>query len=367
MQPTPRFPRNDYQSESEEEPQSSDTDSDSEPSLKQKKRPKIKLKPKSRRTTAPKEKKYDVWSTRVQEDFLAETLNSCDVTSKDRSRNVESYDYTLAYKLYNKDKPESKPFVDQRRGNKRTVDDRRNSHFRQRRRSSSSDKEKKKGKPRIILDLAVGTDDSPDEIAKDIGNKLYEEKEDLILKVVQNLGKKRTFEIFKETKKIEEDGGMLIMNQTRRRTPGGVFLYLVRNDYHITPEQKRNIFGEDRKKNNRAAKERQKEMLKKVKMQNEAAKANLLPDLLSRGDLFAAKDGASHRLKETDENDSGFNNPPPTPETDANENSNDGVDASPSASLAEHVVHEMEDKRGKLNSYDDDFLDISGSAEMDLF
>nr|CAI5830879.1 unnamed protein product [Callosobruchus analis] len=367
MQPTPRFPREDYQSESEEELQSSDSDSDSEPSSKQKKKPRIKLKPKSRRTTAPKGKKYDIWSTRVQEDFLAETLNSCDVTSKDRSRSVESYDYTLAYKFYNEDKVDSKPFSDQRRGNKRTVDDRNNSKFRQRRRSNSSDKDKKKGKSKIILDLSVDIDNSPEDIAKDVACKLYEEKGELILKVIQTLGKKRTLEIFQETKRIEEDGGMLIMNQTRRRTPGGVFLNLVRNDYHITPEQKRDIFGEDKKKTRHEVKEKQREKFNKTKKHIEAAKASLLPDLLSRGDLFAVKEGAGHRRKETDENDSGFNNPPPTPETDANENSNDGVDAPPPVSLAEHVVQEMEDKRGKLNPYDDDFLDISGSADMDLF
>nr|CAI5830880.1 unnamed protein product [Callosobruchus analis] len=184
MQPTPRFPREDYQSESEEELQSSDSDSDSEPSSKQKKKPRIKLKPKSRRTTAPKGKKYDIWSTRVQEDFLAETLNSCDVTSKDRSRSVESYDYTLAYKFYNEDKVDSKPFSDQRRGNKRTVDDRNNSKFRQRRRSNSSDKDKKKGKSKIILDLSVDIDNSPEDIAKDVACKLYEEKGELICKYI---------------------------------------------------------------------------------------------------------------------------------------------------------------------------------------
>lgn len=32
--------------------------------------------------------------------MLAETLNSCDVTYKDRSRDVESYDYTLGHKQY---------------------------------------------------------------------------------------------------------------------------------------------------------------------------------------------------------------------------------------------------------------------------
>jgi hypothetical protein len=34
--------------------------------------------------------------------------------------------------------------------------------------------------------------------------------------------------LFKETQKIEHVGGMMIKNGARRRTPGGVFLHLLR-------------------------------------------------------------------------------------------------------------------------------------------
>lgn len=41
---------------------------------------------------------------------------------------------------------------------------------------------------------------------------------------------------------------MLIMNGSRRRTPGGVYLHLVKNDDHIPQEQIREIFAVDKKK-----------------------------------------------------------------------------------------------------------------------
>lgn len=159
-------------SETEEELQSSDSDSDSDPNVKRTKKPKIKLKPKPRQEN-PKRKKYDIWSSREQDEALAATLNCCDVTTKDRSRNVEYYDYTLSSKFYDDDSKQNK-------SNKRTRDDRKNTYFRQRKRSNSE--EKLKGVKRIILDLAVDLNSSAEEMAKDMANKLCEEKEDLISK-----------------------------------------------------------------------------------------------------------------------------------------------------------------------------------------
>lgn len=162
IQTNSRFPVDVPESESEAELQSSESDSDSDSNKKKSKKPKIKLKPKP---VEPKRKKYDIWSTRVQEDVLSETLNSCDVTIKDRSRDVESYDY-LSHLNIN------------RTNNKRTKDDSKNPKLRSVGRPKSQ--ERAKGNSRKILDLAVTDSNTPEEIAKDIANKLFEEKEDLI-------------------------------------------------------------------------------------------------------------------------------------------------------------------------------------------
>lgn len=169
-------------SESDEELGSSDSDSDSDSALKKIKKPKIKLKPKAR-YRKPTQKKYDIWSTRVQDEVLAETLNSCDVTLKDRSRDAETYDYTLSKIYYDDADSESKPNFkeESRKNNKRTRADRNNVNFRRAQRSRSREnKGNVSSKPRFLLPLAVNVDSKEEEIAKDIANKLYEEKEDLI-------------------------------------------------------------------------------------------------------------------------------------------------------------------------------------------
>lgn len=166
------------ESESEDEMASaSDSDSDSDCLVYKVKKPKIKLKkPKIQNTHNSKRKKYDIWSTRVQEDLLAETLNSCDVTYKDRSRDVESYDYTIGQKMYADEK--------NRTNNKRSRGDRNNPNLRLRKRSSSNEKSDVSSAPRHILDLIVTNENTTEEIARDMANKLYEEKEDLLSKFV---------------------------------------------------------------------------------------------------------------------------------------------------------------------------------------
>lgn len=61
------------------------------------------------------------------------------------------------------------------------------------------------------------------------------------------IGKEKAIHFFQKTRKIEEDGGMLIMNGSRRRTTGGVYFWLVKNDKHIPQEKIREIFDYDQK------------------------------------------------------------------------------------------------------------------------
>lgn len=61
-----------------------------------------------------------------------------------------------------------------------------------------------------------------------------------IRRAVELLGSDQAAALLQETLQIEEQGGMLISNGKRRRTPGGVFLYLVRT--RVPPEQRRQIF-----------------------------------------------------------------------------------------------------------------------------
>ena len=61
------------------------------------------------------------------------------------------------------------------------------------------------------------------------------------------MGKEQAIDFFQKTKRIEAEGGMLIMNGSRRRTAGGIYLYLVKNDEHIPQPKIREIFYQDKR------------------------------------------------------------------------------------------------------------------------
>lgn len=110
-------------------------------------------------------KRYDIWSTRAQEDVLLENMINCDVSNIDRSRSVETY-----------------PTLNNRRTNKRTCRDRVDDNIRLYK--PERQEEEVKGASRFIADLGVNAENDDAEIAKDMANKLYEEKEELICKLI---------------------------------------------------------------------------------------------------------------------------------------------------------------------------------------
>ena len=128
--------------------------------------------------------KYAVWCSELQEAALTEELVNCDVrqNAMDRSRSVESYDYSLAYKMkdQNSVSSESGP-RESTRGLKRRFQDRGNVKLRlgPRRVSVNSDV---MAEPRILSGLHVTVENTNEEVASDIANKLCELKEDLICK-----------------------------------------------------------------------------------------------------------------------------------------------------------------------------------------
>lgn len=143
-------------------------------------------------TVTPKpNNKYQIWSASLQEESLMENLQGCDVTkNKMRNRDVESYDYSLGYRLEGEVKslkrrksPETDNYYSQNdnkrsRGhnnqfnNRRSVKDRLGA-----RKNSFCD-----NLPRSILDLVITLENTDEEIAKDIANKLCEEKDSLMCK-----------------------------------------------------------------------------------------------------------------------------------------------------------------------------------------
>uniref|UniRef100_A0A914Z3Y0 Phosphorylated adapter RNA export protein n=1 Tax=Panagrolaimus superbus TaxID=310955 RepID=A0A914Z3Y0_9BILA len=74
-----------------------------------------------------------------------------------------------------------------------------------------------------------------------LADALGEFKPDLMIYTVKILGTQTTNRIFKKTQEVENAGGMHVDNHSRRRTPGGVYLKLLRSDKIIPSVLRDNI------------------------------------------------------------------------------------------------------------------------------
>lgn len=161
--------------------------------------------PGAQSTSRLNQKKYNIWSTSLQEEVM-ENLKGCGVDQDcgKYDRKSEAYDYSLKYRLngenslkrrqsYSDDSDKgvncssSSAFFETKnkrfRANSLSVKDRRNVRLRLGNRSddsSSNDGAGTMNSARCIVDLATTTNDSDEAVAREIANKLYEEKDDLM-------------------------------------------------------------------------------------------------------------------------------------------------------------------------------------------
>lgn len=112
---------------------------------------------------------------------------SCDLTKRSRY-GVESYDYTIKYRL--DDNHVSKKvfsndtsYVNDNASNKRRHSDRSNVKLRLGKRVNSNQQKIVKQEPKYLSDLSVTTSDPVEIIGADIAGKLSEEKKELVGKL----------------------------------------------------------------------------------------------------------------------------------------------------------------------------------------
>jgi len=257
--------------------------------------------------TAPVKK--NIWSSVLLEDHIESELKDINVkrskTLQERTRDVESYDFSLMLqdRLDNDDIDEESEKKIRKKlkdldkndgGESFAADDSPPENFedilKETKRLLSNSRKRKmdqrnptKGRrtpipkaPQRVDDLTASVESTDIEIAKEIAFKLHEDKIDLILRCVQLLGKERVIELFQSTKEVENDGGIMVANGSRRRTPGGVFLHLLRNHDEIPMEKIREVFSEEEK-----AREKFKRVLRAKRRQENATnlKKVLLPDV----------------------------------------------------------------------------------------
>lgn len=95
--------------------------------------------------------------------------------------------------------------------------------------------------------LELSPSDDPTELCEKIAQSLREEKSHLIRSICDVIGVPKTIELYKQTVDIENGGGMLTLKGDRRKTPGGVFIQLVKEDPTVNKVQIDKIFEQDRK------------------------------------------------------------------------------------------------------------------------
>ncbi|KAK4470324.1 hypothetical protein MN116_005889 [Schistosoma mekongi] len=127
--------------------------------------------------------------------------------------------------------------------------------------------------PRSHIDVTF--DSPPDLVSKTIIDLLKEPNGDLIKRTVEILGVKRALEFYYLTEDIETSGGLYLVDGSRRRSPGGVYLNLIKHSYSVKKEEKKLIFLIDRQVRDKLKRARRN--ARRVKKHGESGIAYELP------------------------------------------------------------------------------------------
>ncbi|XP_034721263.1 phosphorylated adapter RNA export protein [Etheostoma cragini] len=222
----------------------------------------------------------NIWGSVVQEqcqDAVAAELGvfGMDGEVSMSSRNVETYNFVLARKMMEKEREEANQSKND--GEVSMLDAQLEDYMNERRSQEGAGGDAKRKRPakdrlgpRAEMDtkgrFEISEDDPEDKVTDEIAYRLQEPKKDLIERVVAVIGKKKAIELLGETATLEESGGVYTVDGSRRRTPGGVFLNLLKNTPSISKAQVRKIFFEEQQrdfKTKKAAQKRRRHMVAK--------------------------------------------------------------------------------------------------------
>ncbi|KAM6985279.1 phosphorylated adapter RNA export protein [Aplochiton taeniatus] len=272
----------------------------------------------------------NVWGSVVQEQSQEAVANTLGVLGMEgnismSSRDVETYNYVLARKMMDKEREEEEQannhgevsMLDAQLDdymNKRGADGGDGGHAKRKRAA------KERLGPRAEMDTKgryeITEDDPEDKVIDEIAYRLQEPKKDLIERVVKTIGTKKSIELLGETSTLEENGGVYTMDGSRRRTPGGVYLNLLKNTPSITKAQIKEIFfdvNQQEYKNKKTAQKRRRQVVAK-KMKQAINTLNLQEhDDVSRETFASDTNEALESLEEVAEEE-GQLEPEPEPE-----------------------------------------------------
>ncbi|XP_029019676.1 phosphorylated adapter RNA export protein [Betta splendens] len=228
------------------------------------------------------------------------------------SRNVETYNFVLARKIMEKEREMERQSKEE--GEVNMLDAQLEDYMKNQGSADGSGEDAKKRPakerlgPKAEMDIKgryeITEEDPEDKVADEIAYRLREPKADLIERVVKVVGAKKAIELLGETATLEESGGVYTMDGSRRRTPGGVYLNLLKNTPSISKSQIRKIFFEEQQKDcksKKAAQKRRRQVLAK-KMKQAIGTLNLQDhDDVSRETFASDTNEALESLEEAAE------------------------------------------------------------------
>ncbi|XP_028255000.1 phosphorylated adapter RNA export protein [Parambassis ranga] len=257
----------------------------------------------------------NIWGSVVQEqcqDAITAELGVFGMDGVDMSsRNVETYNFVLARKIMEKEREMEKLSRDEEEVS--MMDEELDAYMKGRASEVVAGGEAKRKRPakerlgpRAEMDIKgryeITEDDPDDKVIDEIAHRLQEPKKELIERVVKSIGKKQAIELLGETATLEESGGVYTMDGSRRRTPGGVYLNLLKNTPSITKAQIRQIFFDEQQKDcksKKAAQKRRRQVVAK-KMKQAISTLNLQEhDDVSRETFASDTNEALESLEET--------------------------------------------------------------------
>ncbi|XP_030049426.1 phosphorylated adapter RNA export protein [Microcaecilia unicolor] len=232
-----------------------------------------------RQTALGTKKINNVWGSVLQEQNQEAVTTELGILGMDGqmdlSRQSEAYNYILARKLMEKVNNEELEQLNKQL-DEYMQEDKKSVAKQEEEKGQSHLKRKRPVKERLGESLEmdykgrceITEEDSQEKVADEIAYRLREPKKELIAQVVKTIGKRKAIELLMETAEVEQNGGLFILNGSRRRTPGGVYLNLLKNTPSITEEQIKEIFYAEYQKeyeNKKAAKKRRRQMIGKMK------------------------------------------------------------------------------------------------------
>ncbi|XP_010352079.2 phosphorylated adapter RNA export protein [Rhinopithecus roxellana] len=241
----------------------------------------------------------NIWGAVLQEqnqDAVATELGILGMEGTiDRSRQSETYNYLLAKKLRRESQEHTKDLdkeLDEymHGGKKMGSKEEENGQGHLKRKRPIKDRLGNRPEMNYKGRYEITEEDSQEKVADEISFRLQEPKKDLIARVVRIIGNKKAIELLMETAEVEQNGGLFIMNGSRRRTPGGVFLNLLKNTPSISEEQIKDIFYIENQKeyeNKKAARKRRTQVLGK-KMKQAIKSLNFQEDDDTSRETFAS-------------------------------------------------------------------------------